>query len=80
MLLVEFEQLDNIGKVLNLILQTLIDNDVEIKLLVAPVNLKNRLETAQKVGSLFVRIINDLIDTLLLTLEKFLVTDPGEWV
>jgi len=46
MLLIEFEKLHDVAKTFNLVFKTLVYQNVYIKLFVAPVNLKNRLEAS----------------------------------
>ena len=63
MLLVVFKQFHHIRQVLNWILQAIVNKNVDIELLVPPVNLKDWLEALQEVGGFSVGIVNNLVDT-----------------
>lgn len=78
--LVVLEQNDNVPHVLDGVLQTLMNKNVNVKLFVAPVDLQDGLEASQEDSRLLVRALDDIIDALLLSSKEGLVADPAQRV
>ena len=66
MLLVELEQFHHVNKVIDSVLEAFIHKNVNVELLVAPVDLKDWLEALQEVLSLLVSVVDDSVNALFL--------------
>ena len=74
------EKRNCVVKTFDRVLESFVDQDVEVNELVFPVNFKNWLEPCQKLGHLGESILQNLLNHFLLVLVKRIVLDPGLWV
>jgi len=77
-LLVVLKQLHNIGEVLNRIFKTLLNQNIDVELLVSPIDLKDRLEASQESAGFAVGVVNYFVHSGFLGDEELLVADPSQ--
>lgn len=77
-LLVELEQFHHVAQTFDLVLQALVDHDVDVELLVAPVDFEYRLEASQEGVGLDKCAFHDLLNARLARFERLGVADPGD--
>ena len=78
MCLVELEQFHDVAQTFHLVLKSLVNEDVNVELFVAPVNFKNRLEPSKELVCLCVRSGNYLCNAFLFVAEGWRIDDPSQ--
>lgn len=72
------KKLDSVSYRFNWVLQTLMDKNGQVDLLISPVDFKQRLEPSEELSHFIKSTINNVLDNLLLLVIKLVLIDPGE--